>query len=252
MPKLIDLTGQRFGRLIVIKDSGKRDCNGGVIWTCICDCGNECNIKGKLLRSGETKSCGCYNIERIAERGRSRKIDLTGEIFGKWTVLQDSGEREENGNILWKCICECGTIKNVDGQSLKKRVSQSCGCLKTSYGELKILKILEENHIKFETEKMFDDCIFEDTNRKARFDFYINNTYIIEYDGQQHFKPTGGWHTEESFLNIQKHDKIKNQYCFEHNLPIIRIPYTHYNELCLEDLKLETSKFLINKESVLK
>lgn len=44
----------------------------------------------------------------------------------------------------------------------------------------------------------------------------------------------------------KKHDKIKNEYCKNKNIPLIRIPYTHFEKICLEDLLLETSNFIIN------
>lgn len=55
-----------------------------------------------------------------------------------------------------------------------------------------IKEILLENNIPFEQEKTFDNCRFPDTNKKARFDFYVNNTYLIEFDGRQHIEPTTG------------------------------------------------------------
>jgi len=58
LPK-IDLSGQRFGRLTVLKDSGKRQC-GSVIWECICDCGQKTFSRANDLRAGNTRSCGCY------------------------------------------------------------------------------------------------------------------------------------------------------------------------------------------------
>ena len=65
----------------------------------------------------------------------------------------------------------------------------SCGCLK-SKGEEKIIKILKDNNISFEKEKKFDFCIFENGSY-PRFDFFIENQYLIEYDGIQHFKQSG-------------------------------------------------------------
>ena len=76
--KFVDLTGQRFGRLTVIKrveNNGKK-----VMWLCRCDCGNETTVFSGYLRNGDTKSCGCFNIDRIRERrfkhGESRKTRL--------------------------------------------------------------------------------------------------------------------------------------------------------------------------------
>lgn len=66
MSKKIDLTGQPFGRLIVIREYG-RDAHGNVLWLCRCECGNEIIVRGDSLRNEHTTSCGCYNRERVAE-----------------------------------------------------------------------------------------------------------------------------------------------------------------------------------------
>lgn len=62
MPKLIDLTGKRFGRLIVIKRADEKK-YGQVTWLCKCDCGNETLVTTCSLNSQNTKSCGCYARE---------------------------------------------------------------------------------------------------------------------------------------------------------------------------------------------
>lgn len=67
MSKLIDLTGQRFGRLTVIKLLDERSKHGEKIWLCKCDCGNEKKAVSSYLRSGETKSCGCYQKEMASK-----------------------------------------------------------------------------------------------------------------------------------------------------------------------------------------
>lgn len=59
-----------------------------------------------------------------------KRIDLTNQKFGMWTVLEETSERDASGGIMWKCKCECGTIKNVSGQSLRKGKSTCCGCIK--------------------------------------------------------------------------------------------------------------------------
>ena len=71
MPKKIDLTGQPFGRLIVIREYG-RDKWGAVLWLCRClgkngdDCGKEVVVRGDHLRSEHTQSCGCLSREQVA------------------------------------------------------------------------------------------------------------------------------------------------------------------------------------------
>lgn len=58
----------------------------------------------------------------------SRRIDLTGKVFGRWTVLQfDRVAR--NGDSCWVCECICGTVKSVNGYHLRSGRSTSCGCL---------------------------------------------------------------------------------------------------------------------------
>ncbi len=63
MPALIDLTGQKFGRLTVIErhERPKERRSREAFWLCKCDCGNESTLSGYELRSGNTKSCGCYH-----------------------------------------------------------------------------------------------------------------------------------------------------------------------------------------------
>jgi len=146
---------------------------------------------------------------------------------------------------MWLCQCKCGNKKIINKSSLIQGLTKSCGCQK-SFGELTIITILKENNIPFKYQHCFEDCIFPETKNKAKFDFYINNKYIIEYDGEQHFTYTNnGWCTKENFEKLQQRDNFKNQYCKEHNIPIIRIPYIHLNNISLKDLLLETSEFVL-------
>ena len=105
-------------------------------------------------------------------------------------------------------------------------------------------KILNENNINFIREKSFDSCRFPDTNYPAKFDFFVNNKYVIEFDGQQHFEKNiynGSWDIKK----VHSRDEYKNQWCFDNNIPIIRIPYTQLSKLSLQDLILETSQFIL-------
>lgn len=100
MPKKIDLTGQRFGRLTVMYEAEPKYTSGGnrkVVWHCKCDCGNEKDISSSELRKGYTKSCGCYNRDVARERmhlqnKKYNKYDLTGEYGIGW---------DSKGNEFW-------------------------------------------------------------------------------------------------------------------------------------------------------
>jgi hypothetical protein len=122
MGKKVDLTGQRFGRLTVIKDSGERDKNSGIRWLCKCDCGREILTKGYSLKCGDTNSCGCL-------KGK----DLTGQRFGRLVAVEITQERSTSGGIYWKCKCDCGTIKYVTTFDLNRGHTKSCGCLQKRF-----------------------------------------------------------------------------------------------------------------------
>ena len=89
------------------------------------------------------------------------------------------------------------------------------------------------------------------TSGQLRFDFAIYNqntlSYIIEYDGIQHFERGHFSNTSNAFDITHKNDLLKNQYCFTHNIPLIRIPYDR--EYSINDLKLETTQFLLTEHN---
>lgn len=116
-----------------------------------------------------------------------------------------------------------------------------------SLGEQKISLLLTENNIPFESQKTFDSCRFFDTGYCGIFDFYVDNRYLIEFDGEQHFIPVEYFGGQDGFNRRKEHDLYKNQWCFDNNVPLIRIPYTHLNDLCIQDLLLKTSQFIVKE-----
>ena len=208
-------------------------------WIVECTCEQHTQ---KSMRIGEIKkSLGCP----YCSTAKNKLIDLTGQKFGHWTVLQKGEIR--GSHIMWLCECDCQnhTKRQVDGYKLRQGISTSCGCQHFSKGEEKIKKLLKDNSISFETQKMFKTCQTSQNNY-AKFDFYVNNKYLIEYDGQQHSKIVkNGWNNPERLARTKERDAIKTQWCKDNNIPLIRIPYTHLQNLCLDDLLLETSKFII-------
>ena len=86
MPAFIDLTGQRYGRLTVLsKSSTAKD--GGTIWLCKCDCGNEITVKSGNLRSGHTLSCGCFMKDRTSET-QSTHRQSHKRLYNVWTSMK--------------------------------------------------------------------------------------------------------------------------------------------------------------------
>lgn len=72
----IDLTGKRFGRLLVMSESSIRKKGGSVYWKCKCDCGNIVETNSQALRKGYTQSCGCYNRDIIKKDNPNREKKL--------------------------------------------------------------------------------------------------------------------------------------------------------------------------------
>ena len=111
---------------------------------------------------------------------------------------------------------------------------KGCPYCNESQGEKFVTKLLNNNDLEFTRQFKFIDC----TNkllgrycRKLRFDFYLPDyNTCIEYDGAQHFVPVEIWGGDEGLKEIQKRDKIKNQYCKKNGIKLIRIPYTMKKE----------------------
>lgn len=81
--KVVELTGQRFGRLTVIRKYGIDKHNGNVTWLCKCDCGKTTVVSSAKLRRGNTQSCGCLLLESIKKS--NTKHGLTGtKIYNEW------------------------------------------------------------------------------------------------------------------------------------------------------------------------
>lgn len=124
MAARLDLTGQRFGRLTVIttRDSNNR----GLIWECLCDCGETCTAPTEALRrTYGVQSCGCVGREKDA----AARTELLGQKFSRWTVVKFSHMARGN-TAYWICQCDCGNTRAVTRNSLAKGQSKSCGCLR--------------------------------------------------------------------------------------------------------------------------
>lgn len=123
----------------------------------------------------------------------------------------------------------CGFIWIVDFFHFIKE-GTGCPRCKSSKGEKKIRKYLQDNNIIFEEQK----AVLVN-NRYLRFDFYIeskNKKIAIEYNGIQHYEKIGFFGGEEGFIKQQQRDKEKEEYCKKHNIELIIIPYN--NETLLQ------------------
>lgn len=118
--RTIDITGQRFGHLVVKEYVGRVRYNLPS-WLCICDCGNTIITQGTVLRAGRTKSCGCNFPHKLTVQ------NFQGQKFGMLTVVEFAfvGKR---GHTHFSCVCDCGNSITVPGYRLKNKGVKSCGC----------------------------------------------------------------------------------------------------------------------------
>lgn len=247
MGKALDLTNQRFGFWEILeKDIEKSKEKKQGYWLCQCQlCGTISSVRGASLRSGKSTKCDQCNRHKVL-------TNETNNVYGKLTVQDFVCSR--NNRKMWLCRCECGNLIEVSTTDLRDGSVQSCGHCpsRMSAGAGAIKQLLDSANITYKQEYIFDDFIY-DNGHHPRFDFYIiDKNYVIEYDGEQHFyydNSPKSWNTREKFLQTQAKDQIKNQYCWEHNIPIIRIPYSiSLSQLTIFDLIPETSQFVIKKE----
>lgn len=189
---------------------------------CECECGTVKPVLVKNLVKNLSKDCGCGRKKTI---GENFSKDLTGQKFGRLTVLQALDGRSKAGRKLYKCVCDCGNEIVLHTNQLTTHHTSSCGCL-LSYYNMYISQLLTDKNIEHKTEY----TIYTD-NGYYRFDFYLPQyNLFIEYDGEQHYKPVRYYNqTDEqmlsSFKKTQEHDAIKNRYCEENNINLLRIPY---------------------------
>ena len=195
------------------------------------------------LQSGR----GCYfcGLERL---GEAHKLDdqindsQCREICNN-KGFEYKGFEKIDGNIYIKYICpnheEVGIQYMRKGNMKRNNIIGCPYCIDTkkykfSKGEEKINEILTDMNIVSIRQYTFNDC--RDINMLP-FDFYLpKENKIIEFDGQHHFKPVtfNGISQEEAIVNHNntvKHDEIKNQYCKDNNIDLLRIPYYEYNDI---------------------
>lgn len=221
--KLNYLVGKRFGRLIVESRTEERQ-NGSVVWRCKCDCGNYKNVPTHSLQNNHTQSCGCL-IREV------QGIDITNQKFGRLTALYPI--KGKSSSLMWHCKCECGNECDVNGSFLRRGLTQSCGCITSSIGEINIQKILQENGIEYKKEYTVKEI------GNLRFDFALleNEKVIrlIEFDGIQHYSDISGvWNKNDSLERRQERDQKKNDWAAANNIPLVRIPYWERDNITLD------------------
>ena len=229
--------GDRLGQLGIYLVSRCNDYHYGRF---LCpECDHVFVTRISLIAQNHSKRCpSCskkHKRKQLSSFRQKHRRDISGQRFGKLIAICPTDERAMDGSVIWKCKCDCGTICYKSKNNLGK-TTWTCGHCNISTGEDKIKNILSSENINFEQEKKFKKCINPNTNRHLRFDFYLPDyNCCIEYDGKQHFYYNGyGWNTKENFENIQRRDSIKDKFCEDNGIGLIRFSYLEFENLTPE------------------
>ena len=210
-----DEVGKVYGLLTVIKRDCDKNKNHGIYWICQCKCGNITSVRGDLLREGKTTSCGC-----------SKKPDLTNQVFGDLRVI--SFYDTIKGIRYWNCECNCGNIRILPTNYLTEGITTHCGCKRIiSKGEEAIKNWLNKNNITYIQQYKINNC--RNIN-PLPFDFAIVDDKLqvkclIEFQGEQHYKPINYFGGKKDYLTRIKNDTIKRDYCLTNNIKLFIINY---------------------------
>lgn len=171
----------------------------------------------------------CSKMKLIAKPGNSLKEKFP-EIAEEWDYEKNKNLKPEDVNksssrkVWWKCKNSHCSYRRI---SSRTRYGSRVTCLQCSksrsVGELRVEKFLSSLEIEFEKQKVFPDC--RDI-KVLKFDFcitYYGIEALIEFDGIHHFQPVKAYGGDNSLLDYQRKDKIKNTYCEENSIPLLRI-----------------------------
>lgn len=183
-------------------------------------------VSNALLNKSNSGCPKCSNHVKVSEQeiiNRMKSNEYVEYIDGYIDTLHHAN---------FKCKI-CGYEWHTLPLSVIK--GRCCPKCNISQGEKRIGEVLDSLNIHYETEYSFDDC--KDI-RNLRFDFYLPNyNTCIEYDGEQHFKPVrfdkhnSRGTPQERFEKTKYRDELKNNYCKNNNITLIRIPYTDFDNI---------------------
>ena len=195
------------------------------------------------------KTCGCmlreYTIEDLKNNpGVRGDLEIIGEYINTSTPIE----------------CRCKVCNNhwfpTPNKLTQGRGCPLCNSTKLSSGERYLVKIFNENNIKFESQKIFEGCINTETNRHLKFDFYLPEYNLcIEYQGKQHYEPVVFRHNSQklkdaktkkektkikqdqkekakkNLVKYKERDQIKRDYCKNNNINLLEIPYYDFKNI---------------------
>lgn len=171
--------------------------------------------------SGGCRKCGLKAINRNRRFTQEQFLEKVSNIpnlsFEK-TIYKD---KRSKVTVTCKIHGDYETTPDI--------LFKSCGCpkCKSSIGEKNIEEILKALNIRYFCQQGFKGLAFK---KSLKFDFYLPyHNACIEFDGEQHFKSVEYWRGEKGFKELQAKDNLKNLFCKENNMPLLRIRFDEQN-----------------------
>jgi hypothetical protein len=206
--------------------------SGKLIWWICKKCGSEYDttIQNKISYTTPCPYCAGSRVNHI------NCLSTTHPKLAKqWhpTLNNLSPHEVTSGShkkVWW--ICPKKDCNNVWEAEIKSRLISGCPACNESKGEKKIKRFLEINNIVFQREYEFTDLIGLGGGF-LRFDFAILNkqkelVLLVEYDGEYHYK---NFYKDGTYEILKTHDNLKNAYCKNNNIPLLRIPYWDFKNI---------------------
>lgn len=188
-------------------------------------CGNEWESRPDfLLRGGGCKVCYLKRMSEEMKLDHDYFVEKCNKAGADVTFI--GKYNGQNKHITVRCN-KCGHIYDAHPSSLAH--GHGCALCSSSRGERKIQLFLDENSIEYISQYKFDDCRYK---YRLPFDFYLPEyNMCIEFDGRQHFEPVEYFGGECGFEQTKIRDNIKNKFCNESNISLIRIPYYDFDNI---------------------
>jgi len=216
-----DMTGQRFGKLIVL--NRENDKNKNPMWLCLCDCGNKKIAYGSSLRNFNTKSCGCLN----------KKSDISGRKIDRLLVIKRIDKKTGDTNVYYLCRCDCGNEIEIRKDILLKKTTKikSCGCqfiidknkiIGQKFNRLKIIEYVGLDKSHHPLYKCICDCgnakiisMYNLKNNKTKSCGCFLSESSSNRSGENHPSWKGGKSSNKNgYISIRSKNKLK----LEHRL----------------------------------
>lgn len=193
-------------------------------------CGEKWEVKPKHFTNTGTRCRHCfYNKKKKTDEEFIKEVyNLVGE---EYRVIGRYVNSITKVKVLHSV---CNKSFNISPNDFLK--GRGCPNCSESKGERAISDYLDRQGVSYVSEKSFTDLYHRDKGRPLRFDYGILDdsgevSVLIEYDGIQHFEDMW-WDNQEENLEARKlRDALKNSYCRENNLKLIRIPYWDYDNI---------------------